>query len=134
VPWVPEAVGWFNYEGGGIYCFRDNLIDVPSIDIAFYMGHSISGHFGHFIGDCLSRMHAWRTARDFFGNIPIVLEHSEEDTGFREKLLLAAGAREQDIIFIQGPVHCPHAVARISGAWRRALRVAGFSGALAIDR
>ncbi|HEY8289595.1 MAG TPA: glycosyltransferase 61 family protein [Acetobacteraceae bacterium] len=105
VPWGPQAVGWFEY-GNGVYQLPFDLIDTATIDTAFYMGHPISGHFGHFIADCLSRMHAWRICRELFGTVKVVLEHLDKDSGFRTRLLTAAGVPAEDIVFLRAPIHC----------------------------
>ncbi len=65
----------------------------------------LSGHFGHFIGDCLSRMHAWRYCRETFGDVKIILDHSKQDTQFRDTFLAAMGVTPNDIVYAQGVVH-----------------------------
>jgi capsular polysaccharide biosynthesis protein/SAM-dependent methyltransferase len=109
VPWGPDAIGWFKYEGEGAYTLPIDLDEADCIDVdtAFFMGHPISGHFGHFIGDCLSRMHAWQHCRELFGDVKIILDHiTKDDTRFRDKLLAGVGVKPEDIIFAQGPVRC----------------------------
>lgn len=108
IPWAPGVVGWFRHEKDDIYClpFRIELPTARVVETAFYMGHSISGHFGHFIGDCLSRMHAWKLCRELFGDVKIIIEGTPEDTSFREHLLRAAGADIKDVVFTRDFIHC----------------------------
>jgi capsular polysaccharide biosynthesis protein len=109
VPWGPDAIGWFKYDGEGAYTLPIDLDKASCIDVdaVFFMGHPISGHFGHFIGDCLSRMHAWQHCRELFGDVKIILDHiTKDDTQFRDKLLACVGVSPKDIVFVQGPVRC----------------------------
>lgn len=106
VPWSPNVVAWFRYEAHDVYSLSTDVTEAYAVDTAFYLGHPISGHFGHFIGDCLSRMHAWRICQELFGEVKLILDHTAYDTAFREKLLVAAGIRDEDIIFAQGGIHC----------------------------
>jgi len=106
VPWGPDAIGWFKYEGHSTYRLPIDLNEAYRVDTAFFMGHPISGDSGHFIGDCLSRMHAWQTCRELFGDVKIILDHTSHDTRFRNFLLMAAGVRAEDIILAQGGVYC----------------------------
>ncbi len=106
VPWGPDAVGWFEYEGKDAYRLPIDLDEAVTVDTAFFMGHPISGDFGHFIGDCLSRMHAWQICRELFGDVKIVLDHATHDTRFIDTLLAGMGVKAEDIVFAQGGVHC----------------------------
>lgn len=106
VPWGPGAIGWFKYEGNDTYQLPMNIDEAYSVDTAFFLGHPISGHFGHFLGDCLSRMHAWQTCRQLFGDVKIILENSAHDTGFQRKLLAGMGVTAEDIVVAKGGVRC----------------------------
>jgi len=108
VPWGPNAIGWFKFEGEGTYKLpmEIDLTAANYIDTAFFMGHPISGDFGHFIGDCLSRLHAWQDCRKLFGQVKIIVDHAPEDTGFRERFLTGMDVSPEDIVFAQGLVRC----------------------------
>jgi hypothetical protein len=108
IPWAPAALGWFTYAGDGVYYANSN-IDTSNtqfeLDIAFYMDHSISGHYGHFVGDCLCRMHAWDVCRSLFGNVKVIIADGAP-TDFQTHLLNAAGVPARDIVRISGLVRC----------------------------
>lgn len=106
VPWLSNAIGWFEYEGEGTYRFPFDITEYDSVDTAFFLGHPISGHFGHFIGDCLSRMHAWHACRKLFPAAKVVIDHAQHDTRFRDRLLKAAGVDVDDVLVVQKPVRC----------------------------
>jgi capsular polysaccharide biosynthesis protein len=108
IPWDAGAVGWFRHEGGNLYRLpiEMKLSSARSVDTGFFMGHLVSGHFGHFVGDCLSRMYAWKLCREIFGDVKLIVEHTRENTKFRDSLLHAAGANADDVIFSQGLFHC----------------------------
>ncbi len=108
IPWDARAVGWFQHEGGNLYRLpiEMRLSDARSIETGFFMGHLVSGHFGHFLGDCLSRIYAWELCREMFGDVKLIIEHTREDTSFRNLLLRAAGVDLEDVIFSQGLYHC----------------------------
>ncbi len=108
IPWDAGAVGWFQHQGGNLYRLPIalNLSSARLVDTGFFMSHLVSGHFGHFVADCLSRMHAWKLCREIFGDVKLIIDHTREDTKFRDVLLHAAGADADDVIFSQGLFHC----------------------------
>jgi len=105
LPESPNAVEWFRYEGDGNYTIPIDLDEVHCVDTAFFMGHPMSSNFGHFVGDWLSRMHAWQDCRNLFGDVKIILDHTH-DTILKDKLLARIGVNAEDIVFAQGVVHC----------------------------
>jgi hypothetical protein len=108
IPWAREQAVWFNHAGGNVY--RMN-VDVNTdnihhdIDTGFYMDHSISGHFGHFIGDCLCRMHAWEVARQIFGDVKLIIGRRNQ-LDYQDELFRAAGATAKDVIKFNGLIRC----------------------------
>ncbi len=108
IPWDARAVGWFQHEGGSLYRLpiEMKLSDARHVETGFFLGHLVSGHFGHFLGDCLSRIHAWKLCRDIFGDVKLIIEYTREDTRFRNTLLGAAGVDLDDVVFSQGLFHC----------------------------
>jgi capsular polysaccharide biosynthesis protein len=102
VPWAPEVAPWFEYAGENVYR-ADVSIDLDNagydIDTAFYMDHSISDHFGHFVGDCLCRMYAWEGVRQIFGDVKLIMG-SRRRYDFRDHLLAAAGVAKNDVVKI----------------------------------
>jgi hypothetical protein len=108
VPWAPEALGWFSHVGENIYTANVSINTNDTeydLDTAFYMDHSISGHYGHFIGDCLPRLHAWEICRALFGEMKVIVADGAQ-TDFQTHLLNAAGVASRDIIRIKGLVRC----------------------------
>jgi capsular polysaccharide biosynthesis protein len=108
VPWAPEALGWFSHIGGDIYTANVSINTDDTeydLDTAFYMDHSISGHYGHFIGDCLPRLHAWDICQALFGEMKIIVADSAQ-IDFQTHLLNAAGVASRDIVRIKGLVRC----------------------------
>jgi hypothetical protein len=88
VPWAPQALGWFSYIGNDHYTANATIDtnDVEyDIETAFYLDHSISGHFGHFIADCMSRMYAWDVCRAIFGDVKVIVAHGVQ-TDFQTHL------------------------------------------------
>jgi capsular polysaccharide biosynthesis protein len=69
------------------------------------MDHSISGHFGHFIGDCLCRMHAWEVARQIFGDVKLIIGRRNQ-LDYQDELFRAAGATAKDVIKFNGLIRC----------------------------
>ncbi len=108
IPWDAGAVGWFRHEGVNLYRLpiEMNLSSARKVDTGFFMGHLVSGHFGHFVADCLSRMYAWKLCREMFGDVKLIIEHTQENTRFRDALLHTAGADADEVIFSQGLFHC----------------------------
>jgi hypothetical protein len=108
VPWAPEALGWFSHVGGNVYTANVSINTNDTeydLDTAFYMDHSISGHYGHFIGDCLPRLHAWDTCRALFGEMKVIVADGAA-TDYQTHLLNAAGVPSRDIVRIKGLVRC----------------------------
>jgi len=108
IPWAPAVLGWFTHAGDGMYYTNSNIDTINTqfdLDVAFYMDHSISGHYGHFIGDCLCRMYAWDVCRSLFGNIKVIIADGAT-TDFQAHLLNAAGVPARDIVRINGLVRC----------------------------
>jgi hypothetical protein len=108
IPWAPDALGWFAHAGGTVYHSKVDFDpdDVAyDVDVAFYMDHSISGHYGHFIGDCLTRMHAWDVCQSLFGDVKVIIAHGAKPD-FQSHLLNAAGVPVQNIININGLARC----------------------------
>jgi hypothetical protein len=108
VPWAPQALGWFGHVGGNAYTANVpiNTNDTEyDLDTAFYMDHSISGHYGHFIGDCLSRLHAWDSCRALFGEMKVIVADGAQ-IDFQTHLLNAAGVASRDIVRFKGLVRC----------------------------
>jgi len=79
------------------------------LDTAIYMDHSISVHYGHFIGDCLCRLHAWDVCRALFGDVKVIIADGIQRS-FQTPLLNAADVPTQDIIKISGLVRCKRLV------------------------
>src|SRR5271156_5897069 len=108
IPWAPYALGWFTHTDGTVY---HSNVDIDSDDIshdldtALYMDHSISGHYGHFIGDCLPRMHIWDFCRSLFGDVKVIVAHGAQ-SDFQSHLLNAAGVPTENIINIRGLARC----------------------------
>jgi Glycosyltransferase 61 len=108
IPWAPEVLGWFTYAGDKTYSASVNINTNDTeydLNTAFYMDHSISGHYGHFIGDCLPRLHALDTCRALFGEMKVIIA-GEAPTDFQTHLLNAAGVPSRDIVRINGLVRC----------------------------
>jgi len=108
-PRTPAYAPWFEYVGHDIY--RPN-VDIGledtkhDIDQAFYLDHSISGHFGHFLCDCLSRMYCWDVVRQIFGDVKLIIGGERTPGDFQNPLLRAAGVRADDIIRVTRLVRC----------------------------
>ncbi len=108
IPWSPETLGWFSHLGKADYeaNVSINTDDCQhDIDTAFYLDHSISGHFGHFIGDCLPRLYALDVCRALFGNVKVIIAGRAE-VDFHTHLLNAAGVPSRDIVRINSLVRC----------------------------
>jgi hypothetical protein len=108
VPWAPEALGWFSHAGGNVYTANVNINTNDTeydLNTAFYMDHTISGHYGHFIGDCLPRLYAMDTCRALFGEMKVIIA-GRAPTDFQTHLLNAAGVPSRDIVRINGLVRC----------------------------
>ena len=108
IPWAPEALGWFSHRGNDAYTANVTINTDQcefDIDTAFYLDHSISGHFGHFIGDCLPRMYAWDVCRAIFGDVKLIIA-GRAPIDFQTHLLNAAGVPSRDIVRINGLVRC----------------------------
>ena len=109
IPWSPGAMGWFTHQPDGQY--RSNLAiessDINhSYEIALFMDHSIFGHYGHFMGDCLPRLHAWSHCRRIFGDkIPMIVASESRET-FHDRLFEAAGVSADNVARTMGLVHC----------------------------
>ena len=108
IPWDARAVGWFQHEADGLYRLpiELRLSEARRVETGFFLGHLVSGHFGHFMADCLSRIYAWTLCREIFGDVKLIIEHTREDTSFRDALLRAAGVDLDDVIFSQGLFRC----------------------------
>ena len=110
IPWAPEATPWFERVAEDVY--RPTVdIDLEDteydIDVGFYMDHSVSEHYGHFLGDCLCRMYGWDIARQIFGNeVKLIIASKRTPDNFQLGLLAAAGASSDDIIRISRLVRC----------------------------
>jgi hypothetical protein len=108
VPRAPGSLAWFSYAGEGIYHINLDL-EIENLqydfDTAFYLDHSISGHYGHFIGDCLCRMYAWEVCQSLFGSMKIIIANGSQ-TEYQTHLLTAAGVPAREIVRIDGLVHC----------------------------
>jgi hypothetical protein len=108
VPWAPGSLAWFSHGGERIYHANVDL-DTENIeydlDMAFYMDHSISGHYGHFIGDCLCRMYAWDVCRSLFGSMKVIIAAGTQ-TEYQTHLLSAAGVPSRDVVRISSLVRC----------------------------
>jgi hypothetical protein len=107
-PWEQTLPGWCSPVDGNVYRAAEDfdMDDVEFVfDTAFYLDHSVSHHWGHFITDCLSRIYAYDTIRKAFGTIKVVLA-DQADTAFQIPLLEAAGIPRQDIIKITRPIRC----------------------------
>jgi capsular polysaccharide biosynthesis protein len=108
IPWAPHALGWFSHVSNNIYAANvpiDTSRTEYDLGTAFYMDHSISGHYGHFIGDCLPRLYAWDICRALFGEIKLIIADGAE-IDFQTHLLNAAGVPSRDIVRIKGLVRC----------------------------
>jgi capsular polysaccharide biosynthesis protein len=108
VPWAPGALGWFSHVQENIYTATvsiDTNDTEYDLDCAFYMDHSISGHYGHFVGDCLPRLHALDSCYALFGGMKVIIADGAS-TDFQTHLLNAAGVPSRDIVRIKGLVRC----------------------------
>jgi hypothetical protein len=108
IPWAPRTLGWFDHDGGDLYRTKvdfDTDDTQCDLDLAFYMDHSISWHYGHFIGDCLCRMHAWEVCRSLFGDVKVIIA-DRADAEFQTHLLNAANVPTKDIVKVRGLVRC----------------------------
>jgi hypothetical protein len=108
IPWAPNVAPWFEYAGSNVYHANVPIdLDNPlyDIDTAFYMDHSISVHFGHFVGDCLCRVYAWEVLRNIFGDVKLIIG-SRKGLDFQDHLLSAAGVAENDIVRINNLTRC----------------------------
>ncbi len=108
IPWAPDVAPWFEYAGGNVYHANVPIdMDNPlyDIDTAFYMDHSISVHFGHFVGDCLCRVYAWEVVRQLYGDVKLIIG-SRSGLDFQDALLAAAGVAEDDIVRINNLARC----------------------------
>lgn len=108
IQWAPDRAPWFEYAGQNVY-HADVSIDLDDtgydIGTGFYLDHSISDHFGHFIGDCLCRMYAWEVIRQLYGDVKLIIG-SRRRYEFQDDLLVAAGVAENDIIKINDLARC----------------------------
>lgn len=100
---------WFDHTGGDIY--RPHVgIDLDhmqyDVDLAFYMDHSVSEHFGHLVVDCLPRMYAWDIIRQLYGDVKLIIANRRTPGEFQHRLLLAAGAAADDIIRFDWQIRC----------------------------
>jgi hypothetical protein len=108
IPWAPERCPWFHRADNGIY---QSDVDINTddtlheLDTAFYMDHTISEHFGHFLGDCLCRMYAWSIIRQIYGDVKLIIG-SRTQIDFQDHLLSAAGVDAKDIVKIRGLARC----------------------------
>jgi hypothetical protein len=105
IPWSPDYVPWFKFAGDGFY---SSNVDIDTdgchyeIDTAFYMDHSIAAHFGHFIGDCVPRLHAWDVCRAIFGDdIKVIVGH-DANRAFHDYLFQAAGVPPEAVVRTAG--------------------------------
>ncbi len=107
--WAPENVAWFQYRGNASYRLPQPLVEADveyDLDAAFYLDHAISDHFGHFIGDCLCRVHAWQVCQHLFPGIKVILFDNPASAGFQSYFLDAAGVPDSQVIRIHGLVRC----------------------------
>ena len=108
IPWAPDRAPWFEYAGGNVY-HADVSIDLDNtgyeIDTGFYLDHSISDHFGHFVGDCLCRLYAWEIVRQIYGDVKLIIG-TRRPCEFQDALFAAAGVAESDIIKINDLARC----------------------------
>jgi len=108
IPWAPDRAPWFEHAGGNLY-HAEVSIDLDDtgydIDTGFYLDHSISYHFGHFVGDCLSRIYAWEIVRQLYGDVKLIIGNRRR-YAFQDDLLAAAGVAESDIIKINDLARC----------------------------
>ena len=112
IPWAQDRVPWFTHGGGNHYFTEANMdMDDISYDIetGFYMDHVISGHFGHFVADCLCRMFAWDIVRQVFGDVKLIIAERDR-SDFQVSLLAACGATDSDILWLDGLVRCKRLV------------------------
>ena len=108
IPWAPAKCPWFHRTDSGIYetDVAVNMDDTPyELDTAFYMDHTISEHFGHFLGDCLCRMYAWSIIREIYGDVKLIIG-SRTQIDFQDHFLSAAGVDAKDIVKIRGLARC----------------------------
>lgn len=108
IPWAPDALGWFAHTGGTVYHSKVDFDpdDIThDLDTALYMDHSISGHYGHFVGDCLTRMYVWDFCRSLFGDVKVIVAYGTQPD-FQSHLLNAAGVPKENIMSIRGLARC----------------------------
>jgi hypothetical protein len=112
IPWAPDRVPWFRHGGDNRY-FTEANMDMDDvryeIETGFYMDHSISSHFGHFMGDCLCRMFAWDVVRQIFGDVKLIIAGRDRNN-FQAPLLAACGVVDSDVLWLDGLVRCKRLV------------------------
>lgn len=106
IPWDLDAIGWFTQENPGVYRFPFNMKNAIWVETGFFMGHPLSWHFGHFIAECLCRMHAWHVCKSLFPEIKILLDPIRQGTSFHLAFLKAAGVHEDDVVIVERPTYC----------------------------
>ncbi len=108
IPWAPHVLGWFTRIDKSVYAASQSIDTNDTeydLDTAFFLDHPISGHYGHFIGDCLPRLHALATCRALFGEVKVVVADAAW-AEFQTHLLNAAGVASRDIVRLKGLARC----------------------------
>jgi hypothetical protein len=108
IPWAPKYLPWFDHHNDNVYHASvdfDTAGPEYDLDTAFYMDHSVSGHYGHFVGDCLCRMYAWDVCRALFGDLKVIIANGAAPE-FQAYLLNAAGVPDRDIIRLRYVARC----------------------------
>lgn len=109
IPWSPYHLGWFAAGEGGTYRASDDL-DFGSVEheveTALYLDAPISGHYGHFITDCMTRLHAFEVCRSLFGATKVIIARWQDALSFQDRLFAAAGVPVADVVRFSGVVRC----------------------------
>lgn len=72
----------------------------------YHVDPAVPGHFGHIMGEVMSRLWGWDAAKQRFPGIRAVFSASRRDPGgvLQRRLLTAYGVPPQDILEVAGPV------------------------------
>jgi capsular polysaccharide biosynthesis protein len=99
-PHEDEIGDFYTKNDDGFYSTK-LPIDTGTVDhdlpVALYLDHPASGDFGHFTADCMPRLYAMEVCRALFGEVKVVLAHSE-NAHYQAHMLEAAGVPPRDIV------------------------------------
>lgn len=97
-------------------------INEPKFQGSYFYGGAFDYHFGHFLAECLGRLHGWESS----GRHKIVWCPTYKGTGLRwllklpewqKDILTYCGIRTDDIIFITAPTCIERLLVVESGMW-----------------